>query len=452
MRSRLTLWYGAVFVATLLIFGLVLHFTLQSLITRPAAGFLNATADLTTRRWQEAPETCPSAEDNRPPELPDDQRRLPRPPRRPLYVACVDPQGRVLAATAVSFGSAGRPPEIFLRPALVQTALRSGRATDIVDGGDDAGPIYRVAVAVPDPTAGGLLGVVLVGGSVATEMNALHLLRQLLLAIGAAAVLVATFGGLFLAGRALAPARLALARQQTFIADASHELRTPLTLIRANAEVLLRHRDRVHPDDAALIEDIVTETGHMDRLTTNLLTLARLDAGRITLERRPVELAEIARGVVRRLTPVARQKGITMHEDYAPGTQVVGDQQALEQAALIILENAVKYTPSGGTVTIRTLATGNHVDLVVRDTGIGIPAEHLPRVGERFYRVDTARSPDGGGAGLGLSIAFGIASAHGGVVRITNTPDQGTQVTLRLAALRADRQRRAHVSHTPLSS
>jgi signal transduction histidine kinase len=258
----------------------------------------------------------------------------------------------------------------------------------------------------------------------------------LLLVIGAVAVLVATFGGLFLANRALVPARLALARQQAFIGDASHELRTPLTLIRANAEVLLRRRDRVEPEDAVLIEDIVTETEHMDRLTTNLLTLARLDAGRLKLDRRPLELAEVAQIVVRRLAALAQKKGLTVHEHYGTGARVLGDQQALEQAIVIIMENAVKYTQPGGKITIRTMTTGGQANLVIEDTGIGIPAEHVPRLGERFYRVDPTRSRDGGGAGLGLAIAFGIAAAHGGTVQISSGPGQGTRAVLRLAIYR----------------
>jgi signal transduction histidine kinase len=437
VRVRLTLWYGAVLIATLLAFGLVLHVTLQSLITRPVAGFLTATAARTAGRWQQSPAVCPSPEE-RPAAPAGAEPRLPPPPRRPLYVACVDPQGRVLGATTLAFGPGPSPPEAFLNPSLVKGALRDGRATDIVDGGDEAGPIYRVAVRVPSDAATAPLGVVLAGGSIAFEMDTLQLLSQLLLAIGAVAVLVATLGGLFLASRALAPARQALSRQQTFIADASHELRTPLTLIRANAEVLLRRRDRLSSDDAALIDDIVEETEHMDRLTTNLLTLARLDAGRLEFDRRPVDLADVAARVAQRLAPVARAKQITVREEHGGDTQVVGDRQALEQAVMILVDNAVKYTPAGGGVTLRTAAGDGEVTLTVEDSGVGIPEEHLRRLGERFFRADPARAHDGG-AGLGLSIAYGIAAAHGGTIQITSTPKQGTRATVRLAHHRPSR-------------
>jgi signal transduction histidine kinase len=126
-----------------------------------------------------------------------------------------------------------------------------------------------------------------------------------------------------------------------------------LTLIRANADVLLRHRDRLPPDDAALLDDIIVETEHMDRLTTNLLTLARLDADRLSLARAPVDLADVAGDVVRRLAPLAGRKGISVHEACEARVEVLGDRQALEQAVMILADNAVKYTPSGADACTR---------------------------------------------------------------------------------------------------
>jgi signal transduction histidine kinase len=434
VRTSLTLWYGAVLAITLAVSGLVLYFGLQDLLTRPIARFLDGVADVTADRWQQSPGTCPPPEEGRRPS--GEQPEPPRPPvRRPLlYIACMDPHGRIVGAFTVAPDATAPPPDAFLDRALLQRALRDGRARDIVDGGEEIGPIYRVAVAVTSPPSVGVVGVVLAGRAVASEIGALRLLRDLLLTIAAAAVLVATLGGLFLAHRALDPARTALARQQTFIGDASHELRAPLTLIRANADVLLRHRDDLTPDDAALLDDIIIETEHMDRLTTNLLTLARLDAERLRLAREPVDLADVARDVVRRLTPLAGRKGISVREECQTGVEVLGDRQALEQAVMILADNAVKYTPPGGRVTIRTFRRNGQAGLAVEDTGVGIPPEHLPRLGERFYRADPARARDGGGAGLGLAIAFGIAAAHGGSIRIASAPGEGTRAVLQMHA------------------
>src|SRR5439155_14700862 len=135
-----------------------------------------------------------------------------------------------------------------------------------------------------NPISGPPLGVVQVGRSIALQTNLLEILRNLLILVAALALLGSIGFGLVLAERALEPARLAFARQRGFIADASHQLRTPLTLLRADAEVLLRHRERLDAADAELLDDIVAETAHMNQLATNLLTLARLDAGEQRLE------------------------------------------------------------------------------------------------------------------------------------------------------------------------
>ncbi len=436
LRRELTAWYTAVLVATLAASGLVLFFGLRDQLMRPTSDQLGGAAEFTARMWQQSPsQACarPTAVRGG---LPRGTPGLPPPSRLPgrppVYIACIDLQERVLGSMSIPGGEGDPLPEAFLKESLAAKALAGGRASDVVDGGEEVGPLYRIAVRVADPTSGVALGVVQVGRSIAQQVSALRLLRDLLLALGALAVLIATAGGLFLANRALAPAQLALGRQQAFIADASHELRTPLTLIRANAEVLLRQRERLDPSDAELVEDVVSETRHMERLTDNLLTLARLDAGEMRLERAPLDLSEVAAAVARRLAPLAREKNVDLGGDYGEGVRLVGDREALEQAARILLENAIKYTPSGGTVGLRTSVDGDQVSLVVEDTGIGISPEHLPHLGGRFYRVDPARSREAGGAGLGLAIASGIAAAHGGTMQISSRPGAGTRVTIRL--------------------
>jgi len=242
----------------------------------------------------------------------------------------------------------------------------------------------------------------------------------------------AGLGGLFLSNRALVPARLAWANQQHFIADASHELRTPITLMRADAEVLLRGRQRMETEDADLLEDIVAEAHHMANIATNLLTLARLDTGAAHQEHEVIDLTKLAKEAVQRVQALAEQRDITVQIEQSTALYVIGDPMQLEQAVLGLLDNAVKYNRQGGHVTARTLAQDKQALLEVRDTGIGIAAEHLPHLGERFYRVDKARSREAGGTGLGLSIARGIAVAHGGRLSLSSVPDQGTTVTLTL--------------------
>jgi signal transduction histidine kinase len=433
IRRGLTLWYTAVLVVTLAVLGTILYYGAhRELFTRPVVLMARGQAEFVARDWQEYPATpCQP-----PPPFNVPASREPNPAPRPrvrvpTYIACLNIEGDLLAAAILPTADVGRPPDAFLTATLVPEVLQNGEAEDQVEV-EDLGPVYRFARVVTTPGAPGMLGIVMVGRPITEQVRALALLRNLLLFTGGLSVLVATMGGLFLTNRALQPARLAFARQQSFIADASHELRTPLTLIRANAEVLARQHGRLDARDVALVEDIVAETAHVDHLTSSLLTLARLDANRFHLDTDAVDLSAVASNAARRLRRIAGEKGLAVTEQLTPELIVLGDAEALEQVALIFLDNAIKYTPAGGTVTIRTARMDGRAELIVQDTGIGIPPEHLPHLGERFYRVDKARSREAGGAGLGLAIAFRIAEAHGGSVRIESTPGRGTSVVLSL--------------------
>jgi signal transduction histidine kinase len=259
---------------------------------------------------------------------------------------------------------------------------------------------------------------------------------MLLFAVGAVTLVGAGLGGLFLAHRALEPTHRAFTRQQRFIADASHELRTPLTLLRADADVLLRGRKHLPEDDVALLEDIVSEVSHMATLTNRMLTLARLDSDALHHEHEVVHLDQVTRAVVQRVNSFAAQKDITIQVESKDSPNVIGDSMLLEQVVLVLLDNAIKYNRPGGQVTVLTAVRDHQALVEVRDTGVGIAAEHLPHLGERFYRVDKARSREAGGTGLGLSIAYGVAATHGGTLTLTSIPDQGTTATLLLPLAR----------------
>jgi signal transduction histidine kinase len=342
-------------------------------------------------------------------------------------VACFDQNG-----TLQQNANTANLPPAFLSNTLAKTALQAGWAYDTVDGGGTIGQIYRYAVAVPNPTGDGYVGVVVLGEFIQAQESALSLLLVLLLTIGGMTLLGAGLGGLFLADRALVPARLAWTNQQRFIADAAHELRTPLTLLRADAEVLLRSRAQLATEDAALLEDIVTEANHMSTLATNMLTLARLDNNSTHHEHEVVNLTDVALSGARRVQALADQKGIGVQVESNDPALVIGDSTLLEQGVLVLLDNAIKYNRPGGRVTMRTAIQDKYALLEVSDSGIGIAAEHLPHLGERFYRVDKSRSREAGGTGLGLSIARSIAVVHGGTLTLTSVPEQGTTVIIKL--------------------
>jgi signal transduction histidine kinase len=426
LRLRLTLWYSGVLAASLLLAGIGLYLVLQHQLLQPITDQVSGQIDSIEMQWGHDPAHACSSPGGPPPK--HDATNSPI----PIYVTCYDPQGQILPASAFQSDSSSDAPDTFTDNSLALRALKDGSATDQVNGGANVGTLYRSAQVVRDPASGTILGVVQVGRSIEDQESTLSLLRTLLLALGLVALFIATVGGLFLAERALTPARLAFARQQAFIADASHELRTPLTLLRANAEMLLRHRERVSEDDADMLEGIVEETEHIDHLSTDLLLLARLDAGQLHLEREVVDLSSIAANVARRVGTMAGEKGVAVKTSESATVRIIGDAEAIERAVLILVDNAVKYTPSGGSVHLRTAIQDGMATLAVEDTGVGIDAAHLPHLTERFYRVDRARSRETGGAGLGLSIAQGIAAAHGGSLTITSEPEKGTIVRLML--------------------
>jgi two-component system OmpR family sensor kinase len=219
--------------------------------------------------------------------------------------------------------------------------------------------------------------------------------------------------------------------QRRFVGDASHELRTPLTTIRGNLELLKRSGAVTESGMQEALQDVIDESERMSRLVQGLLALARADAGQ-RLARDPVRLDELVRVVHREAQMVSN--GVAVHLDANEPAEVVGDADALKQLLLILVENGVKYTPSGGTVTLDLHYEGGDAVLAVRDTGVGIASDELPQIFERFYRSPVARAS--GGTGLGLSIARWIAEEHGAELQVASRVGAGTTFTIRLQAQR----------------
>jgi heavy metal sensor kinase len=215
-----------------------------------------------------------------------------------------------------------------------------------------------------------------------------------------------------------------------FTADASHELRTPLTAIRIETEAALARS--LSPDESrTLLYSILEECERLTRLTEQLLGLAREDARKERHDFEPVALDALLGRVVETMRPVAEARGLKLTCGELPRCSVTGDENRLRQVFFNLLDNAIKYTPAGGRVEVNL--EDNHsisARVVVRDTGIGITAEHLPHIFERFYRVDKARSRELGGSGLGLSIVYSIIKSHAGAIDLTSKPGEGTTVSV----------------------
>ena len=269
-----------------------------------------------------------------------------------------------------------------------------------------------------------------VGRSIEPEQAALRRLLLITGAAGLAGLALAIAGGYWLAGRALQPIQKSVNAQHTFVADASHELRTPLSLIRANAEMLKRGGSS--PPDPSFVDDIITETDRLAYLVGQMLTLARSDGAAVKLELERLDLGAVGTDIARQMRLLADEKHISVNTQVDGETIVQGDPQRLGELAIILLDNAIKYTDEGGAVTLRTETQDSRAVLTVTDTGRGIPEEALRHVFDRFYRADKARSREMGGTGLGLAIARWIAEAHGGAIKIDSAVDRGTTVTVTL--------------------
>lgn len=350
---------------------------------------------------------------------------------------------------------------------------------DTVRNDDDLWRVYTARLAPGDSGPGSPGGWLQVAQEMDPVTDALASLQAQMLLGLPLALLLAGFGGFFLAGRALRPieritataqaidggdlsqrieyrgpadevGRLAatfdsmldrletaFARERRFTSDAAHELRTPLTAMKGQIEVTLS-RSRAEDAYRETLTEINEQVERLIRLSNDLLFMARLDqANGAQVRQEDVALTDLLAAVVDQVKPLAAGKGIELTLTIGERVSVPGDLDLLIRLFLNLLDNAIKYTPPEGAVTVRVDGNGEEVVVAVRDTGPGIPAEHLPHLFERFYRVEADRgrvlTGEGhGGTGLGLAIAAEIVRVHQGAIRAESEVGQGTTFTVRL--------------------
>lgn len=251
-----------------------------------------------------------------------------------------------------------------------------------------------------------------------------------LLIMGSIASLLLALASWVLAGRSIKPAQLAWDQQSQFIANASHELRTPLTILRANADYALRSHSTDERESS--LRDIVAESDYMNRLVEDLLLLSRLDAQRLGLATELLQVPTLLEEAARQVNRLAAEQGVKLEVLPSSG-QVRGDPDRLRQVLLIVLDNALRFTPAGGSICLESHRHNREVEILVSDSGAGIPAEALPHMFERFYQVP-GQAETQRGNGLGLSIARSLVEAHHGKIHISSQPGQGTVVHILLPA------------------
>jgi signal transduction histidine kinase len=276
---------------------------------------------------------------------------------------------------------------------------------------------------------------VLVGLSQAADRARLRGLISSIVGGGLAVLVLAGAGGAWLARRsAFARLEEAFARQTRFTADASHELRTPVSILRTQIELALS-RARAPGEYRETLEICLRSVQRMSSLVDGLLTLARADGSTDGLTRERVPLETVVRAAAETVRPAAAERGVSLHLDLGPAV-VEGDPERLADVATNLLSNAVRYNRTGGRVEVALAGQADGgVELIVADTGIGIPAEARGKIFDRFFRVDAARSRAAGGAGLGLAITKWIVEAHGGRIQVEDNPGGGSVFRVRLPAV-----------------
>jgi two-component system, OmpR family, sensor histidine kinase CiaH len=423
VRWRLVAWSGGSTLLVLLLLGLALYVSVASSLESAGVATLDQRAD--------------------------DIRAFPRPgddPDSPIDV--VFGGGGTLAIIVTPNGSAIGPRAVGVpegMPDLEATAAASASGRDVRLSSIEIqlpGPQGRAAIVpvrqLTMPLGAGQAGFfVQVVQDRTAEIRTLESLVLVLVLGGLVVVLVAVGFGAVYARRALVPIRdslaaqrIALRRQREFAADASHELRTPLTVIRSSVEHLRRNPDRPVAEVGDALEDIDAEVGHLTSLVDDLLLLARSDSGAITLERVPLDLDDVAAEAAAALAQPAAAAGVRVEVDPQPAP-TVGDPARIRQLVMILVDNAIRHSPSGGSIRVVVRATPGGATVAVEDAGPGVRLEDRDRVFDRFWRAPGAPA---GGTGLGLAIAKWIAEHHRGSIRVDASAAGGARFEVRLPA------------------
>ena len=419
-RRQLTLFYSLIMFAFLVVLILVVHRTMEWSISSEQARELMDTAANVAEAQSHLTQH---------PEIPFDDTKVYRGSNDRLFFYIFDENGRLLNFSRASFRI-----EPFILERISSWEVPEDEVA-VYGTLDEKGRTTRIMMTSRQMTRGDFAQRVYVGKDVTALYNGLQKATYALIFLGLLAMVIATAAGHFMSGRAIVPLKEAYEKQRQFAADASHELRTPLAVVMASAELLLNDPSIRSPFLKQVIEDVRDEVKKMTKLVGDLLVVARSDNKALKLKPQKFDLAELLQQNIRMMQPLAEKKKVALHEKNMKKTMIHADEQKIKQLVLILVDNAVKYTPEGGEVTVSMeKAERGRVRFAVKDTGIGISEADREKIFDRFYRVDKARSREMGGNGLGLAIAQEIVNLHKGEISVESEQGKGTTFFVELRA------------------
>ncbi|MGD1084745.1 MAG: ATP-binding protein [Verrucomicrobiota bacterium] len=467
IRFRLIIWYAGLLTAVFLLFGVALYQVLRGYLER------NLAETLLRRSDQIAVSLLSDLDKTGERYVADEIQSRYAPEKYDRFIRVTKPDGRVLYASgpAASFDPTG------LRPLVVGAVQGDFTQKETLPDGT------RLLMTIKVHQARDGERFLIESGAPMAPIDTIlsHLLFSLLLGVPLVG-LVAVGGGYFLVGRALAPvvriaqsaeqitlhnlnerlplpdtgdelehlslalnrmiARLsqALEHNRRFLADASHELRTPLAALRGEMESVVGETS-APPDLRDRVGSALEEVDRLAKIVDALFAISRLDAGEAHQEWARFDLAPLAAATRDQMSLLAEDKGISVACNARGGVSVEGDRSRVKQVVVNLLDNAIKYTPAGGAISLNVHARDDKAIIEVVDTGIGIPAAALPHIFDRFFRVDKARSREMGGAGLGLAIVKSICAAHGGRVTVESIEGKGSRFEVQLPLARPARHK-----------
>jgi two-component system, OmpR family, heavy metal sensor histidine kinase CusS len=450
IRLRLTAWYVAILLAGLALFGIAAFVAMRRGIEKSVDENLEGQAD-------GVEEVMSRVLQREPARLPEELREHQELREQADFLQVCDQNGRWIYRSRLM---------AHYDPPVPSKASYSAYNTTAAD--------LPIRVLVRETSTGGQTYRIQVAAPMDDFYDAMDRFKWMVLLLSPLVLIVASGGGYWLSGRALRPVdRITRAAQEInfnnlarrleipqtgdelqrlsetlnsmlerlessfrritqFTADASHELRTPLALMRTTTEVSLR-TSQTAAEYREAQQEVLSELEKTSSLVEKLMLLARADAGVEGLQRAPVNVAECLHAACKAGKILAEAKQLKFCENIdAPNLVVDGDSYALHRLFLILMDNAVKYTAAGGSITVTLLQSNGSAVTEFRDSGIGISADDLPHIFDRFYRADKARSREAGGVGLGLSIARWIAAAHRGAIEVQSTPGSGSVFRVRL--------------------